>query len=213
MTMRSCKLIAPIAAGLWLLFGVCAHATVLLNDDFDTENGGVGQLNYFNFANFTVANEASGGASDLIGNGFFDFYPGNGLYVDICGSAVTCGILTTKQTFAAGSYTVTLNIAGNARVNGTDAVDVSFGSFSADYPLTEFQMATEVEDVTLSGPAQLAISDQGLFGPDIGDILLSVEVQTAAAAVPEPASLALLGVGLLAFAVVRRQREPGLSRT
>ncbi|HMD66359.1 MAG TPA: PEP-CTERM sorting domain-containing protein [Stellaceae bacterium] len=207
--MRVCKLTAPIVAILSFLYSVGGHAAILLNDNFDTENGSVGQLNYFGFANFNIANAGSGGASDLIGNGFFDFYPGNGLYVDICGSASTCGVLATKQTFGAGSYIVTLNIAGNARFVGTDAVDVSFGSFSANFPLTEFQMATEVENVTLTAPAQLTISDQGLFGPDIGDILLSVEVQTAAAAVPEPASLVLLVGGLLGFAAFGHRTARG----
>jgi hypothetical protein len=116
-------------------------------------------------------------------------------------------VLTTKQTFPAGSYTVTLGIAGNARSNVTDAVNITFGGFSASFPLTEFQIATEVENITLAAPAQLTISDQGLLGPLVGDILLSVEVATAGAgtAVPEPASLTLVGAALLWFAARRRR--------
>jgi hypothetical protein len=201
--MQRSKLAAPIVVGLGLLSGVTGHAAVLLNDNFNTENGGVGQLNYSSFANFNI----TGGAADLIGNGFFDFYPGNGLYVDICGSASACADLTTKQTFGAGSYTVTLVIAGNARDNGTDAVNFSFGSFSTSFPLTEFQQATEIENITLAAPSQLTISDQGLFGPLIGDVLLSVEVQTAGSKVPEPTTLTLLGSALIGLGIIRRRRK------
>src|SRR5882762_10242764 len=100
--MRTFNLLAIAILSFWLSSGTASHAVVLLNDNFDTENGGVPQLNYSGLANFNVANSGSGGAVDLIGNGSFDFYPGNGLYVDICGSSSACGILTTKQTFGAG---------------------------------------------------------------------------------------------------------------
>jgi hypothetical protein len=204
--MRRHAILISAIAGLSLLSSVTARAAVLLDDNFDGENGGVGVLNYSGLANFDVVNAASGGAVDLIGNGFFDFYPGNGLYVDICGSASACGVLATKQIFAPGNYTVTLEIAGNARAAVPDAVNVNFGSFSASFPLTQFQIATEVESVTLSAPAQLQISDQGSIAANIGDILLSVKIESAGIATPEPTSLALLAAGLLGIAALRRRR-------
>jgi hypothetical protein len=190
----------PAAAALWLLSGAASHATILLNDNFDAENGGVPQLNYFNFANFVVSNASSGGAVDLIGNGFFDFYPGNGLYVDICGSLSACGVLTTKQTFAPGNYTITLGLGGNARAAVTDSTGVTLGSFVANFPLGENTIATETLGITLTTASALSISDQGLLGPDIGNILFSVEVANDATAIPEPTSLLLLGAGLLTLA-------------
>ncbi|MEZ5560441.1 MAG: hypothetical protein R3E86_18090 [Pseudomonadales bacterium] len=52
-----------------------ANAAIIFSDNFDGENGGVGALNYNSFAHWTVLD----GTVDLIGNGFFDFLPGNGL--------------------------------------------------------------------------------------------------------------------------------------
>src|SRR5579862_1829881 len=80
--MVSRRIAAALAAFALCVGAPAAHAQVyLLNDNFNTENGGVGQLNYTGFDNWNVS-----GAVDLIGNGFFDFYPGNGLYVDMNGS-------------------------------------------------------------------------------------------------------------------------------
>jgi hypothetical protein len=195
-------------AGVLAFLGAIApaKASTLLTDNFDTENGGVGVLNYNGFANFTVSNSGSGGAVDLIGNGFFDFYPGNGLYVDICGSASTCGVFTTKQTFGPGNYTVTLNLAGNARIATSDTTLVTFGTNSTSYLLTESQKQTEVWNVSLSAPGQLSIADQGLLGPDIGNILLSVEVATA---VPEPSTWAMMILGFASVGFLAYRRKNG----
>ncbi len=52
-------------------------------------------LNYAGFANWDVLD----GFVDLIGNGFFDLLPGNGLYVDLDGSTGDAGKLISKTTF------------------------------------------------------------------------------------------------------------------
>ncbi len=69
-------------------------ATFSFSDNFNTENGSAAQLSYTNFANWNV----SKADVDLIGNGTFDFFPGNGLYVDLNGAAP--GGLTSKTTYA-----------------------------------------------------------------------------------------------------------------
>jgi hypothetical protein len=176
------------------------NASSLLTDNFDTENGGVGQLNYSNFANFTVSNAATGGAVDLIGNGFFDFYPGNGLYLDICGSSSACGVFTTKQIFGPGNYKITLGLGGNARDSISDITDVSFGGNSTAYQLSEFQQATEVWNVSLASASALSIGDAGLIASNIGNILFSAQIESISA-VPVPAALPLFasGLGLIGF--------------
>jgi hypothetical protein len=177
---------------------------------------GVGQLNYDNFANWTVANAASaGGIVDLIGNGFFDFYPGNGLYVDLLGSGNgTPGLLTTKQTFGAGTYALSFDLAGSAR--GVDNnVDVNFGSFSQDYFLPSSQGYTLfTQTVTLTTAAQLSFQNVQLGNS--GAILDNVSVIPANATTPEPATLTLLASGICAiggFGLYPRRRAKIGSRS
>ena len=77
-------------------------------------------LNYTGFANWTVYS----GTVDLIGNGSYDFLPGDGLYVDLDGSTSDAGVLTTKQSFnfTAGSqyilYPLTWQAAKEVLRNG-----------------------------------------------------------------------------------------------
>ena len=51
------------------------------------------RLNYNSFSQFSVTN----GTVDLIGNGFFDFYPSQGRYVDLDGSTGNAGLLGTNK--------------------------------------------------------------------------------------------------------------------
>ncbi|MEO8714272.1 MAG: PEP-CTERM sorting domain-containing protein [Acetobacteraceae bacterium] len=185
-----------------VLAATAARASVVLSDNFDTENGGVGQLNYTNFANFTV----STGSVDLIGNGFFDLYPGNGLYVDLAGSTNQYGALTTKLVFGPGTYTVTTDLGGTAR-GPTDGAGITLGGTTVDHILTDSNTMVFTDTFTVgAGGSALTIADLGLSGnPNVGAILFSVTVSTASA-IPEPVSTALLGVGLLGLGMVRRRR-------
>jgi hypothetical protein len=200
-----------MVAALALLLGGegQARAGILLSDNFNSENGGFGQLNYNSFANFTVANSASqGGTVDLIGNGYFDFYPGNGLYIDLLGSGNGVpGLLTTNQTFAAGTYTFSFDLAGSAR--GVDNnVNVNFGTYSENFFLPSSQGYTlYTRTVTLTTPAQLSFQNVQ-FG-DAGAILDNVTVSTAST--PEPATLTLLGIGIAGMAGYgwKKRKQPG----
>jgi hypothetical protein len=165
-----------------------------LIDNFNSENGGVGVLNYFGFANWKVTS----GSVDLIGNGFFDFYPGNGLYVDLDGSTNHGGTMVTKQTFAAGTYAVSFDLAGSAR-GDVNIVDVAFGPFTESFTVPSNQPYTLItRSVTLPGPAQFSITNEG--GDDVGAILDNVSIIRTATAVPEPATLSLASLGILGLA-------------
>jgi hypothetical protein len=178
-------------------FSPGAQAAPLLSDNFNSENGGVGRLNYTNFANFNV----TAGSVDLIGNGFFDFYPGHGLYVDLDGSTGQAGTLTSMLTFAPGAYQLSFELGGSQR-GVLDHVMVRFGDFSQQFtlqsadPLTLFSLAVTT---STAGP----LSFQNVEPGDIGAILDNVTV-TANASVPEPSTLALMTLGGLCMAGWRR---------
>jgi RHS repeat-associated protein len=97
---------------------------MLLDDTFDTENGGAASLNYANLANWNITR----GCVDLIGNGSFDLFPGNGLYLDLDGSCGLAGRIESKTQFALepGTYELTFSLGGSQR-GDTNSVTVHLG--------------------------------------------------------------------------------------
>ena len=91
-----------------------AQADVIFSDNF---NSYAYQLNWVPPANWTVTS----GSVDLIGETTpFDFYPGNGRYVDLDGSTGAAGTLRTIMNFAPGTYAVSFDLGGNARNDGAE---------------------------------------------------------------------------------------------
>jgi hypothetical protein len=181
--------------------------TVLLQDNFNSENGGVGSLQYAGFANWNVT-----GGVDLIGNGSFDFYPGNGLYVDMNGSPGP-GELTSKLTFnllPGNTYTLQFDLAGSAR-GITDTVDVSLGSaYSGSFTLPSSQGLTLfTESITVASPTNANLVFDSLAGANVnvGLILDNVLLTSHPSAVPEPGACVLfVSLGLTGAAFLRRKR-------
>ena len=153
-----------------------------LVDSFDSENGGNGALNYDAFANFQVTS----GSVDLTGTGFFDLYPGNGLYVDLNGTSGVSGVLETTVEFPPGTYKLSFRIGNNS--DGTmnpNTVDVSLGDFSetfvregADVPL-----ALVERDVVISTNSRLIFSTPA-SDPDSGGIIIDSVSVICVQAVP-----------------------------
>lgn len=76
-----------------------------------------GQLNYDDFINWDVVD----GTLDILGNGFLDFLPGNGLYVDMLGSTLPqTGRLLSATPFTLENgheYRIKVRVAGNQRTD------------------------------------------------------------------------------------------------
>ncbi len=187
-----------ILAAAVLLFSTPARAAVIFLDTFDTENGGAGVINYTSFANWTVTD----GSVDLIGNGFFDFQPGNGLYIDMDGSTGDAGLMSVDPIpVAAGSYLLEFDIAGSWRTPGTEGVlfeifgtsvtyvTGSVTAFSPDIPFTHIALPFVV-----GAPDGLRFSFEGVGGDNIGLLLDNVQLTS----VPEPGVMVLLATGLAA---------------
>ena len=150
---------------LCLMSQVSQANVTLFCDDFNSENGGNHQLNYNGFANWNVVD----GTVDLIGVGSpWNFFPANGLFVDMDGSTQNAGkmISTGPINLQPGTYALSFDLAGNQRdgMAETVAVQVAIGLFSQTYSLNRtdpFQTFTEVftvaasTDVSLRGPSSL----------------------------------------------------------
>jgi hypothetical protein len=208
MKMKSLAAAIVLLASIVMAPGV--YAAVIFSDNF---NGESQSLNYNGFANWNV----TAGTVDLIGTGFFDFYPGNGNYVDLDGSTTQLGTLTSNPTFGPGTYTLSFSLGaytyqgqypleqtlvsiGNWSTVITPVVD---SSFTPGAPLQNYSFV-----VTTNGGSLVfeALNPQSPGqGTNVGNILDNVQVS----AVPEPATWAMMLIGFagIGFAAYRRSRK------
>ena len=189
---------------------VAAAPVVLLNDNFNGENGGVGALNYNGFSNFNVTS----GSVDLIGQpaGFFDILPpGNGLYVDLDGTTNQAGTLTSNNlNLNVGTYTLSFDIAGNQRGFPADTLTVALGAlFNEVFVLNSGDPLQTIVRNFPANSATIGALSFALAGGDNRGILLdnvSLVFDAAAAPVPEPATFLLWGLGTGGLCLYRRKR-------
>jgi hypothetical protein len=212
MDMRALALAGAMAIGL----SGGAQAAVVLYDTFDAETQALNYsvfdpLNVQPFTAFTNWN-ITAGTVDLIGApSFFNFYPGNGNYVDLDGSTPNqnpAGQMTTKAIFGAGTYTLAFNLGGSTQ-GDINTVRVAFGDFSQDITLASDAGLTTQNFVFTTTGGQLSFTNLGQ-SDNTGLILDNVQLSSA---VPEPATWAMMLIGFagLAFAGARRRREIALT--
>ncbi|MEP3224875.1 MAG: PEPxxWA-CTERM sorting domain-containing protein [Parasphingorhabdus sp.] len=108
-----------------------AFAGVVLDDNFDGENGGNSQLNYTAFANFDVED----GTVDLINQPAFGITCNSGSCVDLDGSTSNGATLITNQTFsflAGQTISLFVDASGNQRNGEDDRFEFGFRSIGGD---------------------------------------------------------------------------------
>lgn len=215
MKMTTRSLVNSVAMGsvatAALAFGAIDRAqaaTFSFSDNFDTENGGVASnatLAYTSFANWNV----TGAEVDLIGNGSFDSFPGNGLYVDLNGNAP--GQITSKTAYAFNAGDVvnlSFDLAG-AFDASNPSVTVALGSlFSQTFNRTQSQAFTPfTTSFTVGADENAALTFTAAGGTNGGLRLDNVSLASTSAVVPEPSDLA--GTAFAFGSVVLLKRKFG----
>jgi hypothetical protein len=184
-----------------------ASATVIFSDDFD--------LNALGLNMTPTGWTAVDGTVDIVGaGGIFASLcaggPSPSRCIDLDGSTGNAADLQTSIVVpTAGSYLLSFWLQPNDRGAGSDELIVSFGSYSELFTLTsagnnldDWSLYQRVVNIGSAGPLTLSFDHAG--GDNIGILVDNVRVETA---VPEPASLFLLGSGITALAVRRRRRS------
>lgn len=186
-----------------------AYAVPAFQDDFNSYTGSLTIVG--TFGPWTV----SQGSIDLIPVGSqYNFYPGNGTYVDLNGSTGQYGGIATVQTFAAGNYTLTFNLGGSAGGDGnidptSKTTIVSLGDWSKAITLAPDAGFTSQSFSFHSDGGTLSFVSLAGGNANIGNILDNVVLVDPT---PLPSTWSMLvggflGLGLFSYLGSRRREK------
>lgn len=192
-----------MAASLFALMPCSgAFAGIVFSDSFDSY---AYQLNWAPPAKWTTPGP---GTVDLIGETTtqtaYNFYPGNGGYVDLDGSNGISGTLQTGSSFLPGSYELLFSLGGNARGDAATTTIISLGSFSQEITLQSADPLRQYAFAFNTTGGNLSFSDLPSGSGNIGNILDNVSL---ASAVPESSTWAMMILGFAGIGAMTHRRR------
>ncbi len=215
------KLLTATAAILaTTAFAGAANAVVVLSDDF---NNDAMQLNWSGDSSFTSlaiptvhGKTTRFSSTDLIGSNFKGLCLGGGRCVDLDGSTgngnTPAGELQSNTTFGANYYTLSFGLNGNQRGAAPQTTTITLGGITvASITLASnapYQVYTYLVHTTQAGYLNFIES-----GPSSSRGSLLDNVSLATVSVPEPASWALMVLGIGGIGGVVRSRRNSASAT